>query len=133
MIDCWGLVDFEGFKEKVRSGWVVTRPPKDARISVSFLTSFTAADASYWINPEELIKEVADAIEELNGRPTTSKRCQEAWAAYRAAPSEAARDCLRLAYEAIPKHNRRYVLGDQDFKDGPIRMILYPNEFKRGK
>jgi hypothetical protein len=23
MIDCWGLVDFERFKERVRSGWVV--------------------------------------------------------------------------------------------------------------
>jgi hypothetical protein len=42
MIDCWGLVDFEEFKEKVRSGWVVTQPPEAAEISVSFLASFNA-------------------------------------------------------------------------------------------
>jgi hypothetical protein len=30
MIDCWGLVDFAKFKKKVRSGWVVTQPPKKA-------------------------------------------------------------------------------------------------------
>jgi hypothetical protein len=35
MIDCSELVDFEGFKEKVRSGWVVTRPPRWARVSVT--------------------------------------------------------------------------------------------------
>jgi len=77
MIDCWGLVDFEELKRKVRSGWVVTQPPKNARISVSFLGSFTATRASYWIEPEAFIKEVADEIEQLNGRPTTSDRCRQ--------------------------------------------------------
>jgi hypothetical protein len=133
MIDCWGLVDFEKFKKKVRSGWVVTRPPKKARISVSFLASFTATDASYWIDPEEFIKEVADEIDELNGRPTTAERCREAWAAYEASPSAATKKALRRAYEAIPEHNRRYVLHDQDCKDGPIRAVLYPHEFRRRK
>ena len=128
MIDCWGLVDFEEFKRKVRSGWVVTQPPKDARVSVSFLASFTAADASYWIEPEEFIKEVADEIEGLNGRPTTSDRCREAWAAYEASPSEATKEALRVAYEAMPKHQRRCVLYDQDRKDGPIRAVLYRHE-----
>lgn len=132
MIDCWGLVNFAEFKKKVRSGWVVTQLPKKARISVSFLASFTATDASYWIEPEEFIKEVADEIEELNGRPTTSDRCRDAWAAYEASPSQATKEALRLAYEAIPVHNRRYVLRDQDSKDGAIRAVLYPHEQERG-
>ena len=132
MIDCWGLVDFEGFKQKVRSGWVVTRPPPGARISVSFLASFTAAEgARYWIEPEEFIKEVADEIEHLNGRPTTSDRCRDAWHAWEAEHTESARQALRAAYEAMPKHNRRYVLGDQDRKDGAVRQVLYPDEFDR--
>jgi hypothetical protein len=131
MIDCWGLVDFEEFKQKVRSGWVVTQPPKKARISVSFLASFTAIHASYWIKPEEFIKEVADAIEELNGRPITSDRCREVWAMYEASPSEATAAELRLAYEEIPEHNRMYVLLDQDAKDHPIRAVLYPHEYER--
>src|ERR1051326_8260631 len=60
MVDCWGLVTFEEFKQKVRSGWVVTQPPPDAKVSVSFLASFTATNADYWIEPEEFIREVAD-------------------------------------------------------------------------
>ncbi len=124
MVDCWGLVDFEKFKEKVRSGWVVTQPPEGAEVSISFLASFRAVDAYYWVDPEELIKEVADEIEQLNGRPTTSVRCREAWDRYRRDPSEDNKEALREAYEAIPRHNRMYVLGDMDSKDWPIRRIL---------
>jgi hypothetical protein len=130
MIDCWGLVDFEEFKRKVRSGWVVTQPPKMARINVSCLASFTATHASYWIEPEDFIKEVADEIEQLNGRSTTSDRCREAWSEYEASPSETTKEALRLAYLAIPTHNRIYVLRDQDSKDHPIRAVLYPHEYE---
>src|SRR5579872_4240187 len=69
MIDCWELVDFEEFKRKVRSGWVVTRPPEGAEVHVSLLAAFKACDAYYWVEPRELVKEVADEIEALNGRP----------------------------------------------------------------
>ncbi len=125
MIDCWELVTFEQFEQKVRSGWVVTQPPPNAKISVSFLASFTATDASYWIEPEEFIREVADEIESLNGRPTSADRCLTAWRAFEASPSEATKENLRQTYESIPKHNRRYVLGDMDRKDFPIRCVLY--------
>ena len=131
MVDCWGLVTFEEFKQKVRSGWVVTQPPPDAKVSVSFLASFTATDASYWVEPEEFIKEVADTIEELNDRPTTGARCFAAWTAYGESPSDATKEALRAAYEAVPAHNRVFVLGDQDRKDHPIRRVLYPEQYQR--
>ena len=131
MIDCWGLVTFEEFQQKVRSGWVVTQPPPNAKVSVSFLGSFTATDASYWIDPEEFIREVADEIEHLNGRPTAIERCYTAWTAYQALPSEATLESLRLAYEAVPKHKQKFVLGDQNRKDHPIRRILYPEQYPR--
>src|SRR5947207_8673763 len=60
MIDCWDLVNFDEFKRRVRSGWVVTQLPNSARISVWFLGTFRATDANYWLDPEEYIKEVAD-------------------------------------------------------------------------
>lgn len=131
MIDCWGLVPFEEFKKKVRTGWVVTQPPPNAKVSVTFLASFTATDAFYWIDPEEFIREVADEIEELNGRPTTRETCLAAWKAYETSPSDATREDLQLAYEAVPEHNRMLVLGDQNRKDHPIRRVLYPEEHQR--
>jgi len=131
MVDCWGLVTFEEFKEKVRSGWVVTQPPPDAEVRVSFLARFTATNASYWIDPEEFIREVADEIEALNGRPSGAEVCRDAWAAYQASRTEAARETLRKAYESIPEHNRLFVLGDMDRKDHPIRAVLYPEQYAR--
>ena len=128
MINCWGLVDFEGFKEKVRSGWLVTQPPEGAQLSIAFLADFHAVNAHYWIDPEELIKEVADEIEELNGRPSTSDKCHAVWKEFQSNPTEEAKAKLKAAYEAIPKHNRRYVLGDMDTKDWPIYYTLYPSD-----
>lgn len=124
MIDCWGLVDLEGFKEKVKTGWVVTQPPEGAIISVSFLAGFKPEKASYYIKVEEFVKEVADEIEALNGRPTTAKRCYEAYKIYHADPTIQNLQLLRDRYEAIPEHNRRYILADMDAKDFPLRALL---------
>lgn len=126
MIDCWGLVDFETFKEKVRSGWIATQIPEDAEVSVSFLSKFRAKETRCFVEPEDFILEVADEIERLNGQPTTSSRCVEAWQTYQKDPSHQNKEALRFAYEAVPKHNRRYLLGDMDAKDFPIRGVLYP-------
>ena len=117
MINCWEWVNFERFKEKVRSGWVVTQLPPGAEVRVFPLGSFTATNATYEIDPEEFIKEVADEIEGLNGKPTASERCSAAWAAYLAAHTDATKEALRVAYEAIPKHKRDYVLHDMDTND----------------
>lgn len=128
LIDCWGLVNFEEFREKVRSGWVVTQLPPDARVDVSFLASFTVSKAQYRVDAEQFIREVADEIEALNGRPTSHDRCVAAWNAFKSAPSEKTKEALHLAYEAVPEHNRRYLLGDQDRKDSLIRRVLYQHE-----
>ena len=127
-IDCWGQETFEEFKKKVRSGRVATQPPLNAEITVSSVGRFSVAGAAYEKDPEDLILEVADEIESLNGRPTSSKKCRDAWAAYEKSPTDAAKEILRLAYEAVPKHNRKYVLGDQDRKDRPIRQALFGSD-----
>lgn len=124
-IDCWELVDFDTFKKKVRSGWVVTQLPQGARVSISFVASFIVNEVHSFIEPEEFIKEVAEEIEELNGRPTAADKCRAAYKAFLNMQTEVAKELLKRAYESIPKHNRRYVLRNMDVKDIPIRMILY--------
>jgi tetratricopeptide (TPR) repeat protein len=124
MVDCWDLVTFERFKFKVESGWVVTAIPEGAEVGISGLCNFKATDVHCFVAEAELIKEVADAIEKLNGRPDSAKRCREALKAYKESPGEESKGRLREAYEAVPAH-RRMFLGDQDSKDIPIRMIIY--------
>lgn len=125
MIDCWEMVTFEEFKNKVDSGWVVSELPEVAEVSAFPLGSFTATDTINAIKPEELIKEVADIIDKLNDRPTTSDICQKAFEKYQKEPNEANKQRLKEAYESIPEHNRIYVLGDMNQKDNPIRSVIY--------
>ncbi len=74
---------------------------------------------------DEFIKEVADTINQLNGRQTSADICLLAYNNYIAQRTEEAREQLKKAYESVPEHNRRFMLGDQDVKDIPIRMIIY--------
>jgi len=124
MIDCWGLVNFDEFKQKIATGWVVTSLPDNARVSVSLLAHFTVTNVKTWVKEEEFIKEVADEIEKLNGRPTSMDKCQKALEQFQNEQSEEARQLLKKTYEAVPEHLRR-LFGDMDVKDIPIRMIIY--------
>ncbi len=124
MIDCWGLVNFEEFKQKIAQGWVVTSLPNNAEVSVSFLANFKATEVRAWVKEDEFIREVADEIERLNGRSTSTDKCLKAFQRFQDEQSEEARQHLKDAYEAVPEHLRMF-LGDMDVKDIPIRMIIY--------
>lgn len=132
MVNCWELVSFKRFQQRVEDGWVVTALPEGAEVFAFPLGSFVATQVKNFVREAELVKEVADAIEELNGRPSSMAHCLEAYEAYNLAPSDEGRERLRAAYEAIPAHNRRYVLGDMDSKDFPIREIIYPDASPAG-
>jgi ribA/ribD-fused uncharacterized protein len=126
MIDCWGLVDLATFRKKVASGWIATTFPQGARASVHHLVSWTFDEPEVWLTSEQLIAEVADEIERLAKRPTTSDKCLAALDNYLDEPTDEHLTALRDAYFAVPGHLRLYILGDQDSKDIPLRMMITP-------
>ncbi len=113
-IDCWELVNFEEFKQKIAQGWVVTSLPNNAEVSVSFLATFKATNVQAGVKEEEFIKEVADEIEKLNGRSTSTDRCVKAFQRFQAEQDEDARQHLEAAYEAVPEHLRWFMLDELD-------------------
>lgn len=124
MINCWGLVDMAGFKRRVEEGWVVTCVPEGARVGIAGSgTFFTATNVTTDVEPQEFIRQVADMIRELNDVPTTSEICRAALDAYNADPSPSRKEALRLAYEDVPRHMRRY-LGGTDDQDSEILAII---------
>ncbi len=125
-IDCWGLLDFATFRQKVASGWVATTFPQDAVASAHHLARWRFDKPRSSITPQELIAEVTDEIERLAGRLTTEERCLAALDRYVDNPSAEHLMALREAYLAVPEHLRLYLLGDQDAKDGPLRTLLTP-------
>ncbi|HEX6358815.1 NADAR family protein [Actinophytocola sp.] len=124
MVDCWELVTFDEFAEKVASGWVATELPDGAEASAHHLGNWKFAEPRTWLTPEMLLGEVRDDIDQLSGRPDSTARCLAAVDVFRAEPSEDNRAALREAYEAIPEHLRVYALGDQDSKDWPLRVLV---------
>lgn len=129
-IDCGeGLVDFEEFKKKVAGGLVQTSIPDGSAVSAFPLAHFKITDYSTYVKEAELIKEVKDIIEELNGRKTTSEICQDMFGEYNQNPTEENKQKLKKSYEDIPEHNRHYVLGDMDNQDYPIRAVIYGKEY----
>ncbi|MGE7439471.1 NADAR family protein [Kitasatospora sp. NPDC001175] len=123
LVDCWGLVTVEELAEKLRSGWVATTLEDGARASAHHVAAWKFAEVQSWTTPEELLGEVRDEIDRLNGRPDSTGRCLAAVTVFRAEPSEEQRAALREAYLAIPEHLRRYALGDMDSKDWPLKVL----------
>ena len=124
LIDCWELVDFEQFKKKVRSGWVKTTPVEGARIGMGLGNLFfTATNVNSDVEPEEFIKEVEDELRKLNKRQTSRDICIATLKTYQDNPTSEHKEDLRLAYEDVPKHLRKF-LGDMDSKDWEYKEIL---------
>lgn len=130
-IDCWGIVSFEEFLQKVEQGWVTVELPQSNNLEIS-IHGLGGISPGYnyqsYKSNADLIAEVRDILSELKGLPDSSEICRAAWKDYQQESTEEKRRFLRQAYEAIPTHNRRYVLRDQDRKDYPIRQIIYPND-----
>lgn len=125
LIDCWGLVTLDQFAEKLRSGWVATTLEEGARASAHHVGAWTFGEVQWSTTPEELLGEVRDEIDRLNDRPDSAGRCRAAAAEFCADPSEERRAALREAYLAIPRHLRRYALGDMDRKDWPLKVLAF--------
>jgi hypothetical protein len=116
MIDCWGLVDFEGFIRKAKSGWVVTMLPEGAEVGISDFTMFTANKMLYSVPESEFIKEVLDAIEELNARPSSMLLFVEAKKKYWNSPTEENQKLMHEAFEKVPHHKNKFVTNPRDRK-----------------
>ncbi|MEV6110041.1 NADAR family protein [Streptomyces sp. NPDC051940] len=124
LIDCWGLVTLEEFAGKLASGWIATELPDGGVASAHHLASWTFSEPQTWLTPEMLLGDIRDDIDQLNGRPDSTRRCLSLLDVFRDQPTEQNRAALREAYEAIPGHLRIYALGDQDRKDFPLKVVV---------
>jgi hypothetical protein len=124
MIDCWGLVNFDAFVEKVKSGWIAMSVPKGEKVFAYPLGNFISQEFVPRSTSNDLILEVDDAIAKLNGREDSRTACFNAFNTYIAKPDLVNLANLRLTFYRVPEPNRRYILGDIDVDDAPIIAIL---------
>ncbi|MFI1824937.1 NADAR family protein [Streptomyces sp. NPDC020412] len=124
LVDCWELVTLAEFERKLASGWVATTLEGGARASGHELASWKFAEPYTWLTPELLLAEVRDTIARLNGRPDSTGRCLALVDVFLADRTEANRAAARTAYLAIPESQRHYALGDMDYKDWPLQVLV---------
>ena len=117
------LRPLEAVAEMFEQKKLVLSVPEGAWVTLDGLGRFQAGEGYWSTKPAERLREAADILDQLNGRPGAIQRCIEAHQAYRSDPSRDRRKTLRAAYAAVPEHLRRFC-GDMDSKDGPIRSIL---------
>lgn len=91
----------------------------------------TLSNELQWhVNINEKYKQLVDFHNELSGNETSLEKCRNAYYQYLIYPDEEAREQLKQAYEAVPKHERIY-LGDMDTRDTDYQRIIYHPEVKR--
>ena len=123
-VECWGRVTFEEFEQKVRDGWVVTSIPDGATVSIHHVARFTVSGVFVEGPEEEFVKDVVNAIEELNGRPTAQERLIEAIAGLREQVTPELRSQFRQAYADLPAYCRKYIFGSRMERYTNLQQLL---------
>ncbi|MFI5833660.1 NADAR family protein [Micromonospora sp. NPDC051300] len=119
----WESTDVDGLRAAFDDGTLTLAPPEGATVTV-IGTAGGSARLTSWLTPDLVIGDLADEVDRLNDRPDSSGRCWDALIAYAAEPSRANLEIVRERYFAVPEHRRRYVLGDMDHDDVPVRILL---------
>jgi len=97
---------------------------KGDRVQISGLCTFDLADIEFTIPKDDFLSELEIDRDRLLGRETPVSRTVAAFKAFQENPTTETLEELRIAYESVPEHMRRYC-GNMDSKDTPIRIALY--------
>ena len=124
MVECWGLVTFAEFAQKVVEGWVVTSVPEGATGDIHHVARFTISGVHVEGPETEFVKDVANAIDELNGRPTAQARLVEAIRGLRIGETLELVEEFRKAYSDLPAYRRKYIFGSRMEKYKEIQRFL---------
>nr|WP_237728658.1 hypothetical protein [Paenibacillus sp. OSY-SE] len=108
-------------------GTLFTSCDAPTRIILDNFGEVTLTDAGYSVDGKEKLKELMDLYKEMNGEETTLEVCRNLYYQYLQYPDEDTKAALKVAYEAIPEHERVY-LGDMDSRDTDYIRILYTDE-----
>ena len=121
-------VTIDELENLIKQGIIATNIPDHSTIMVENLGEFKISKTLYCVDVNEKFSEINDIINKLNGQPDTSELCGIQFEEYNKNPTIENKEKLKVAYEKIPRHLRRYVLGDMDNKDYPIKQIIYKDE-----
>lgn len=115
--------DFSQLQDLIHDNIVFTQVPDGEQINIFGLGSFTVIDGTF-VNVADKYLEIKDKYNSFRGEEESLQRCIRIFREYIYEQTEAKKEALKHAYEAIPTHLRMFA-GDMDSKDYPIRIIIY--------
>jgi len=118
------LVDLQEVMVRSFSGELSTSVPDGALVQLGDLGSFRVREGHWPVDIGERRREMLDLLHQSRGFPSSRQVCKDAFKVFVQTPTEANREQLRAAYEAVPVHERQY-LGGMDERDSRIRMAAY--------
>lgn len=128
MIDCWGLITLDEFLVKAKWGWVTNAVPPGRTLGIHHLVDVTVNASEPAGSVVDLIKDVRNAIEELNGRPTAQERIGESIKAFAEDDTPEVREAFLSAYADLPCFHRKYIFGSRMEKHKEIQRLIQPPE-----
>lgn len=114
----------ESLRELAASGVLSSQVDPGQWINIRGLGRFRAQAAKYLVPAADIVTQLQDDLDRRLGRTNLKDRCKHAYERWQTSRSQTDLDALREAYLAVPEHLRRYLLGDMDRKDRPIREVL---------
>lgn len=120
------VIDIEKLEECIQNEKIISNLPDGSNLFIKDIGMIEILETNYSVNAYEKFREIVEDVKKLNGQQTFSEITYTLFKEYNENPSDKLKNEIKEAYEAIPSHLRKYVLGDMDAKDWPIRIIIYP-------
>lgn len=114
MIDCWRLVDLNGFKELLDQGWIQISVPEGSRINIHNLGNIDVVNANFWRDNESLISDVEDIIAKLNNLPTRLEKFRSDMEDFKRNPTSKSFSQVTKSLVAVPWHQLIYIEDELD-------------------
>ena len=106
LIDCWGLMGFDEFKSKLKSGWVRVNLPPNSELHIYNLGIVNSAEFLHKKSTDDFTKEIEDCILELNDKESRRQRCIRLFKSYLLINSKKLLKELKKAFNDLPLDKR---------------------------
>ena len=120
---------FEELNELAEKGIITTELEVGEIVTILNLGSFKIKSGN-GVEIKFKLNELTDKFNELNGIENSISKCARIFEEYRQNPTKKLRNELKVAYDAVPEHQRIFV-GTMDTKDYEVRQVIYGDMVKK--
>jgi hypothetical protein len=116
LIDCWGLMDFDEFKRKLKSGWITINLPPNSELHIYNLGVVNSTEFRQQKSNNDFVKEIEDCILELNGKESRRQKCIRLFKTYLLTNSKKFLKELKTVFNDLP-FDKRVIFDYAEEKD----------------